>query len=81
LQCLRRLAAEICAKPSAVLAREEGFSPSRARVLPAAIITLAAVLEHFGKPSLIVTRRRMIEGAILTMADEAPKAGDLVREK
>jgi len=38
-------------------------------------------LEHFGKPSLIVTRRGMIEGAILTMADEAPKAGDLVREK
>ena len=81
LQCLRRLAAEICAKPSAVLAREEGFSPSRARVLPAAIITLAAVLEHFGRPSLLVTRGGMREGAILTMADEAPKAGGLVREK
>src|SRR5215204_3873847 len=53
LECLRRLAAEICTKPSAVLAREE-FSPSRARVLPAAIIIFAAVLEHFGKPSLIV---------------------------
>jgi exopolyphosphatase / guanosine-5'-triphosphate,3'-diphosphate pyrophosphatase len=80
LEYLRRLAAEICTKPSAVLAREE-FSHSRARVLPAAIITLAAVLEHFGKPSLIVTRGGMIEGAILTMADEAPKAGGLVREK
>jgi exopolyphosphatase/guanosine-5'-triphosphate,3'-diphosphate pyrophosphatase len=73
LQCLRRLAAEICAKPSAVLAREEGFSPSRARVLPAAIITLAAVLEHFGKPSLIVTRGGMIEGATLTYGRRSPK--------
>jgi exopolyphosphatase/pppGpp-phosphohydrolase len=71
VQRLRKLAAEVCAKPSAVLAREEGLSPSRARVMPAAIVTLAAVLDHFGKPSLTVARGGMREGAILTMADEA----------
>ena len=77
---LGKLAAETCEKPSVVLAREEGLSPARARVLPAAITTLAAVLEHFGKPSLVVARGGMREGAILTMADEALKAGDPIRE-
>ncbi|MDQ3795513.1 MAG: hypothetical protein M3316_07580, partial [Actinomycetota bacterium] len=43
---LRRLALEVAEYPSAVLAREHGLAPERARVLPAAITTLAAILEH-----------------------------------
>ena len=70
---LRKLAAEISTKPAAVLAREEGLSPERARVLPAAITTLAAILEHFGSPFLGVARGGIREGVILTMADEARK--------
>ncbi len=68
---LGELEAEVCAKPSAVLAREEGLAPERARVLPAAITTFAALLEHVGKPSLTVARGGIREGAILTMEDEA----------
>jgi exopolyphosphatase/pppGpp-phosphohydrolase len=68
---LGELAEEICAKPSAVLARDEGLAPERARVMPAAITTLAAILEHFGGSRLIVARGGIREGAILTMADEA----------
>ena len=67
---LGELAAEIRTKPSAVLAREEGLAPERAQVLPAAAITFAAMLEHFGKSSLTIARGGIREGAILTM-DEA----------
>jgi exopolyphosphatase/guanosine-5'-triphosphate,3'-diphosphate pyrophosphatase len=66
---LGELAQEMSAKPSAVLAREEGLAPERARVMPAAITTLAAVLEHFGGSRLTVARGGIREGAILTMAD------------
>lgn len=73
VELLTKLAGEISSKPSAVLAWEEGLAPERARVLPAATTTLAAVLEHFDKPSLTVTRGGIREGMILTMAEEAPK--------
>ncbi len=68
---LGKFAEEMSAKPSAVLAREEGLAPERARVMPAAITTLAAILEHFGGSRLTVARGGIREGAILTMADEA----------
>jgi exopolyphosphatase / guanosine-5'-triphosphate,3'-diphosphate pyrophosphatase len=58
-------------KPSAVLAREEGLAPERARVMPAAVTTLAAILEHFGGTYLTVARGGIREGVILTMDDEA----------
>jgi exopolyphosphatase/guanosine-5'-triphosphate,3'-diphosphate pyrophosphatase len=66
---LRGLASEISEKPSAVLAREEGLAPERARVLPAAITTLAAILEHFGKDELTVARGGIREGTLLTLAE------------
>jgi exopolyphosphatase/pppGpp-phosphohydrolase len=68
---LQELAAEISEKPSAVLARENGLAPERTRVLPAAVTTLAAVLERYDKPHLTVARGGIREGAILTMAAEA----------
>jgi exopolyphosphatase/guanosine-5'-triphosphate,3'-diphosphate pyrophosphatase len=70
VESLRQLAQELSAKPSAVLAREEGLAPERARVMPAAITTLAAILEHFGGSRLTVARGGIREGAILTIADE-----------
>jgi exopolyphosphatase/guanosine-5'-triphosphate,3'-diphosphate pyrophosphatase len=70
VESLGHLAQELSAKPSAVLAREEGLAPERARVMPAAITTLAAILEHFGGARLTVVRGGIREGAILTMADE-----------
>jgi len=66
---LRKLAAEITDRPSAVLAREHGLTPERARVLPAAITTLAAALEHFGKDGLTVARGGLREGTVLTLAE------------
>jgi exopolyphosphatase/guanosine-5'-triphosphate,3'-diphosphate pyrophosphatase len=69
-ESLGELAQQISAKPSAVLAREEGLAPERARVMPAAIITLAAILEHFGGSRLMVARGGIREGALLTMAGE-----------
>jgi exopolyphosphatase/guanosine-5'-triphosphate,3'-diphosphate pyrophosphatase len=66
---LRRLALEVAEYPSAVLAREHGLSPERARVMPAAITTLAAILEHFGKDGLTVARGGLREGALLTLAE------------
>ncbi|MBV9453444.1 MAG: hypothetical protein JOZ19_04910 [Rubrobacter sp.] len=68
---LRKLVVKTSTKPSAVLARDEGLAPERARVLPAAITTLAAVLEHFGRSSITVGRGGIREGAVLTMYYEA----------
>jgi exopolyphosphatase / guanosine-5'-triphosphate,3'-diphosphate pyrophosphatase len=70
VESLGELAQEMSAKPSAMLAREEGLAPERARVMPAAITTLAAILEHFSGSRLTVARGGIREGAILTMADE-----------
>ena len=66
---LRELAAEVSERPSAVLAREEGLAPERARVMPAAITTLAGILEHFGKEELTVARGGIREGTLLTLAN------------
>jgi exopolyphosphatase/guanosine-5'-triphosphate,3'-diphosphate pyrophosphatase len=68
---LREFAAEISEKMSGVLAREEGLAPERARVTPAAITTLAAILEWYDRPELVVARGGIREGAILAMADES----------
>ncbi len=77
VESLGELAQEMSAKPSAVLAREEGLAPERARVMPAAITTLAAILEHFRGSRLLVARGGIREGAILTMADEVSNASNL----
>ena len=66
---LRRLALEVSGRPSAVLAREYGLAPERARVLPAAITTLAAILEHFDRDRLTVARGGLREGTLLTLAE------------
>jgi exopolyphosphatase/guanosine-5'-triphosphate,3'-diphosphate pyrophosphatase len=66
---LRRLALEMSGRPSAVLAREHRLAPERARVLPAAITTLAAILEHFDRDRLTVARGGLREGTLLTLAE------------
>jgi exopolyphosphatase / guanosine-5'-triphosphate,3'-diphosphate pyrophosphatase len=70
---LRRLAVEITEHRSAVLARQYGLAPERARVLPAAVTTLGAILDHLGTRELTVARGGVREGAILSLADEARK--------
>jgi exopolyphosphatase/guanosine-5'-triphosphate,3'-diphosphate pyrophosphatase len=55
--------------PGGGVARELGLDPERARVMPAAITTLAAILEHFGKDGLTVARGGLREGALLTLAE------------
>lgn len=67
---LRTLAAEITERPSAELARDHGLAPERARVLPAAITTLAAVLDRFDRPELTVVRGGIREGTLLTLAEK-----------
>lgn len=64
---LWQLSGEIGKRPSGVLAREHGLAPERARVLPAAITTLATVLEHFGKEDLTVARGGIREGTLLAL--------------
>ncbi len=66
---LRKLAREVSDRPSAVLAREYGLAPERARVMPAAITTLAAILEHFGRDELTVARGGLREGTLLALAE------------
>ncbi len=66
---LRNLAAEVSEQPSAELSRETGLTPERARVMPAAITTLAAILEHFGREELTVARGGLREGTMLTLAE------------
>ena len=68
---LRRLAQEITEYPSAVLAREHGLAPERARVLPAAVTTFVAILEHFGKQEMTVVRGGLREGTLLALAEGA----------
>jgi exopolyphosphatase/guanosine-5'-triphosphate,3'-diphosphate pyrophosphatase len=67
---MRKLALEISEVPSAVLAREHGLAPERAQVMPAAITTLAAILEHFDRDRLTVARGGLREGTLLTLAEE-----------
>jgi len=62
---LRALAREVSERPYQELARAEGIAPARARVLPAAISTLEAVLRGYNKPRLLVARGGVREGAIL----------------
>ncbi len=66
---LWRLLGEIRGVSSGVLAREHGLAPERARVLPAAITTLAALLEVFGKGQLTVARGGLREGTLLALAE------------
>lgn len=66
---LRRLATEFRESPSGVLAREHGLAPERARVLPAAITTLATMLEHYGEEDLTVARAGIREGTLLALAE------------
>ena len=73
---LKRLAEELSERQAAVLAREEGLTPERARVLPAAAATLAAILERYEKPSLTVARGGIREGAILALTEEAGEDGE-----
>ena len=68
LDRMRELAAEISERPSAELARETGLAPERTRVMPAAVTTLAAILECFGKEELTVARGGLREGTILALA-------------
>lgn len=66
---LRRLSEEVRTRPSGLLAREHGLTPERARVLPAAITTLATVLETYGKKELTVARGGIREGTLLALAE------------
>ena len=67
---MRKLALEISEIPSAVLAREHGLAPERgSQVMPAAITTLAAILEHFDRDRLTVARGGLREGTLLTLAE------------
>jgi exopolyphosphatase/guanosine-5'-triphosphate,3'-diphosphate pyrophosphatase len=70
---LTRLAVEITEYRSAVLARQYGLAPERARVLPAAVTTLGTILDHFGTKELTVARGGIREGTILSLADEVRK--------
>jgi exopolyphosphatase/guanosine-5'-triphosphate,3'-diphosphate pyrophosphatase len=67
-ETLGEVVAEVGERPSAVYARERGLSPVRSRVLPAAAVTLAAILEGFGLPHFTVARGGLREGALLTLA-------------
>jgi exopolyphosphatase / guanosine-5'-triphosphate,3'-diphosphate pyrophosphatase len=77
---LRRLAVEITEHRSAVLARQYGLAPERARVLPVAVTTLGAILNHFGTKELTVARGGIREGAILSLADEARSGSERNRK-
>lgn len=68
VESLRRLAEGVSERPSAEVARTTGLAPERARVMPAAITTFAAILEHFGRQELTVARGGLREGALLAIA-------------
>lgn len=64
---LRKLSGEIRTRPSGMLAREYGLTPERARVMPAAVTTLVAVLGAYGKEELTVARGGIREGTLLAL--------------
>lgn len=68
-QHLRKLAEEISEDSSGTLARERGLAPERARVMPAAVTTLAAILERFEKDELTVVRGGIREGALMSLSE------------
>lgn len=67
---LRDLAEELRERSSGEVAREHGLSPERARVMPAAVTTFAAVLERFEKPALTVVRGGIREGTLITLSEK-----------
>lgn len=68
---LRTLADELREIKSAELARDHGLAPERARVMPAAVTTLAAVLEHFGRDELNVVRGGLREGTLISLSGKS----------
>ncbi len=66
---LWRLSGEVRTRPSGLLARKHGLTPERARVLPAAITTLATVLEVYEREELTVARGGIREGTLLALAE------------
>lgn len=66
---LRELAGEVSEDSSGALAREYGLAPERARVMPAAATTLAAVLDKFDKTELTVVRGGIREGALMGLSE------------
>ncbi len=66
---LRSLAEEISEDSSGALAREYGLAPERARVMPAAAATLAAVLDKFEKGELTVVRGGIREGTLMSLSE------------
>ncbi|MGI8649462.1 MAG: hypothetical protein ACR2KW_03655 [Rubrobacter sp.] len=68
---LRTLADELREIKSAELARDHGLAPERARVVPAAVTTLAAVLEHFGREELNVVRGGLREGTLISLSERS----------
>lgn len=67
---LRTLADELREIKSAELARDHGLAPERAKVMPAAVTTLAAVLEHFGREELNVVRGGLREGTLISLSEQ-----------
>lgn len=66
---LQRLASDLSKRPSREIARDSGVTPVRARVLPAAATTLAALLTRYGVASLTVAQTGLREGVLLTLAE------------
>ncbi len=66
---LRRLAEEISEDSSGALAREYGLAPERARVMPAAATTLAAILDRFERDELTVVRGGIREGTLMSLSE------------
>lgn len=66
---LRKLAGEMTEEPSGALARKYGLAPERARVMPAAVTTLAAILERFEKDELTVVRGGIREGTLMSLSE------------
>lgn len=69
LERLRKLAGEVSSEPSGALAREYGLAPERARVMPAAVTTFAAILEKFDKNDLTVVRGGIREGTLMMLSE------------
>lgn len=67
---LRTLAEELRDIKSAELARDHGLAPERAKVMPAAVTTLAAVLEHFGRDEMNIVRGGLREGTLISLSEK-----------
>ncbi|MFL5755364.1 MAG: hypothetical protein ACJ77N_03610 [Chloroflexota bacterium] len=71
---------ELLGAPAAIIAPRRGLRPQRARLLPAGIAILEALLDRYGAQQIVVVETGIREGLAIALARRGRRWRDCVRE-